>query len=175
MHAKYVDDLLLARSINLREKLVYNPNIVFNSPVNYRQRHCQELPENPLQSDLLSLEKYSEEHEMVINRKKTNVMLFNVAKDYDFMPQLSLSNMENGEHLDVVDSTKLLGVMIRSDLKWNENTDYICKKGYARLWVLRRLKFLGATIEEMFDIYMKQIRLVLELAVPLWHTGITVQ
>ena len=55
------------------------------------------------------------------------------------------------------------------------NTDYICQKGYSRLWMLRRLKGLGASEEEMLDVYMKQVRSVLELAVPVWQTAITKQ
>ena len=60
-------------------------------------------------------------------------------------------------------------------MKWVENTDYMCKKGYARLWMLRRLKGLGATRKELLDVYQKQVRSVLELAVPVWHPAITLQ
>ena len=51
----------------------------------------------------------------------------------------------------------------------------MCKKGYARLWMLRRLKGLGATRKELLDVYQKQVRSVLELAVPVWHPAITQQ
>ena len=67
----------------------------------------------------------------------------------------------------------LLGVKLRSDLRWVENTDYICKRGYARLWMLRRLKALGAKQTELVDLYEKQVRSLLELAVPVWHPGLT--
>ena len=66
-----------------------------------------------------------------------------------------------------------LWVIIRSDMKWSDNTDYICKKGYERLWMLRRLKGLGASEAEMLDVYHKQMRSVLELAVPVWQPAIT--
>ena len=65
--------------------------------------------------------------------------------------------------------------MLRSDLKWYDNSDFICKKGYARLWMLRRLKKLGATREEMKDVYHKQVRSILEMAVPVWQAGLTQQ
>ena len=54
--------------------------------------------------------------------------------------------------LEVVDNFKLLGVIIRSDMKWYDNTNYICQKGYARLWLLRRLKNLGAGVLELLDV-----------------------
>ena len=66
-------------------------------------------------------------------------------------------------------------MVIRSDLKWYDNTDHICKKGYERLWMLRRLKGLGANYSELLDVYQKQVRSVMELAVPVWEPGLTVQ
>ena len=82
------------------------------------------------------------------------------------MPKLTLSG-DGGECLEVVEKVKLLGVHLRSDMRWCDNTDIICKKGYSRLWILRRLKGLGANLAELVDIYEKQVRAVLELAVEL--------
>ena len=56
--------------------------------------------------------------------------------------------------LELVEQFKLLGVVITSDLKWDENTDYITKKAFSRLWLLRRLKKLGASRKALLDIYM---------------------
>ena len=65
-------------------------------------------------------------------------MLFNTAKDYDFMPKLTFqSEVDTEDYLEVVESSKLLGVIIRSDMKWCDNVDYMCKKGYMKLWILR--------------------------------------
>ena len=88
------------------------------------------------------------------------------------MPKLTLPGMGEN-YLEVVESFKLLGVKITSDLKWKENTDYICQKGYTKLWVLRRLKALGATESELLDVYEKQVRSILELAVPVWQPALT--
>ena len=109
---------------------------------------------------------------MRINDKKCKVMIFNTGRKYDGMPKLTLSG-QGDNYLEVVETFKLLGVQIRSDLKWSDNTDYICQKGYSRLWMLRRLKGLGATESEMLDVYMKQVRSVLELAVPVWQPALT--
>ena len=53
---------------------------------------------------------------MVINTDKSKVMIFNTARKYDGMPCLTLPGM-GGQKLEVVESYKLLGVKIRSDLK----------------------------------------------------------
>ena len=82
--------------------------------------------------------------------------------------------LENDTPLEVVEEIRLLGVIVRSDLSWRSNTKAICQKAYARLWILRRLKPIGATIEELIDVYDKQIRCVVEFAAPVWTSGLTV-
>lgn len=57
---------------------------------------------------------------MVINESKTKVMLFNSAKKIDILPKIELTE---GTPIEVVDEAKLLGLIIRSDLKWHSNTE----------------------------------------------------
>ena len=127
-----------------------------------------------MQKALEELCEYSSNHDMKLNEKKTKVILFNTSRNLDFHPKLATKDMDCGEFLEVVDKAKLLGVFLRSDMKWFDNTDYICSKGYHRLWLLRRLKSLGAENHEILDVFMKRIRIVLELAVPVWNPGLTV-
>ena len=68
----------------------------------------------------------------------------------------------------VVQSTKLLGVIISSDLKWNLHTDYVTKKAKKRLWYLRRLSTLGASRATLLDNYHLMIRSLLEMSAPLF-------
>ena len=86
------------------------------------------------------------------------------------MPRCSIGE---DEALEVVEEIRLLGVMVTSDLKWNAHCDYICQKAFARMWMLRRLKPLGATTEDLLQIYITQIRSILEFAVPAWNSGLT--
>ena len=58
-------------------------------------------------------------------------------------------------------------------MKWSSNTDLMTEKSYKRLWVLRRLKGLGASDDDLLYVYFKQVRPVLEYAVPVWHSSIT--
>ena len=175
-HMKYVDDLSLAQSLNLRNCLIENPNPNPARPLAYHDRTHYLLPADAceLQEQLNNLEEYCRVNDMIINEGKTKVMLFNTARIYDGMPQLTLSGM-GGEYLEVVQQFKLLGVILRSDMKWYDNTDFICKKGYSRLWMIRRLKGLGASTFELLDVYQKQVRSVLEMAVPVWQPALTQQ
>ena len=58
-------------------------------------------------------------------------------------------------------------------MTWKSKTEHMVLKAYKKLWIMRRLKKLGANEEELKDIYIKQVRSVLELAVPAWQGAIT--
>ena len=58
-------------------------------------------------------------------------------------------------------------------MKWQSNTEYICKKAFSRIWLLRRLKPLGASDKELLEVYETHIRCILEFCVPVWNSGLT--
>ena len=123
-----------------------------------------------MQKEINELIAYADQKEMKINESKTKVMIFNTRKNFDTMPEVYI---HENSMLDVIDEVKLLGIQIRSDLKWFSNTNQICDKAYKRLWIMRRLKSLGADTLELLDVYKKQVLSVLELAVPVWSPGLT--
>ena len=69
---------------------------------------------------------------------------------------------------------KILGLTLRNDLSWRENTNIMVNKAYKRLWIIARLKGRGANIEDLLDIYIKQIRCLLEYGVAVWNSSLTV-
>ena len=46
-------------------------------------------------------------------------------------------------------------------------------KANKKLWILRRLKYIGADPLDLLEVYEKQIRCILELAAPAWQGSIT--
>ena len=58
-------------------------------------------------------------------------------------------------------------------VKWHSNTDNMVTRANKKLWMLRRLKSLGAENEDLVDVYIKQVRCLLELAAPAWQGAIT--
>ena len=92
---------------------------------------------------------------MQINDKKTKIMPFNFSRNYDFIPSYNI----NGQQVEVVYETKLLGVIIRSDCKWSSNTEYMTKKAKSKLWFLRRLKYLGASDNALIDLFKLHLTL----------------
>ena len=95
-------------------------------------------------------------------------MIFNPCTSIDFQPELTV----DGHDIEVVEEMRVLGVIITSDMKWAANTHHMVSRANKKLWVLRRLKNSGASEEDLVDIYCKQIRSLLEMAVPAWHGGL---
>ena len=56
----------------------------------------------------------------------------------DFMPEIIIDDHEH----EVVDEIRLLGLILRVDMKWTSNT----------LWILRRLKNLGAQQSDLLNV-----------------------
>ena len=73
--------------------------------------------------------------------------------------------------IDLVVETRLL-IVLRSDLSWSSNTDSIVQRCNSKLWFLRRLKKLGAGMEDLIDMYHKHVRSILEYAAPVWHSSL---
>ena len=172
IHMKFVDDLTLAEAINVKDCVLPNPDPNPPRPLSYHDRTLHVLPtdQTPIQGELDRMVQYCTENKMKINEEKTKVVLFNTARKYDFTPQLII---DGSTYLDVVEEFRLLGINFMSNMSWQSNTDNMCQKGFSRLWMLRRLKKLGASKTEMIDVYFKQIRCVLELAVAVWTPGLT--
>ena len=63
-------------------------------------------------------------------------------------------------------SVRLVGVLMTQDLKWFQNTKFICEKARSKLWILRRMQALELNQFQLFDVYTKEIRSILEMAVP---------
>ena len=91
-------------------------------------------------------------------------MVFNPGRAIDFLPRFNFNDNE----LEIVEETKLLGLIIRSDLSWSSNTEYMVKRAYKKLWCLRRLEKLGAEMDDLVDVFVKQIRCFLSLP---WQSG----
>ena len=173
INLKYFDDATSAVAIDLKHQLSLDP-VQRPRPLNSNERSGLILPieHNKLQDDLDIFRQFAQENNFKINHQKTKVILFNPSHKYLFPPELSFSH---SEYLDVVRSANILGLRISDDLKWSENTDSIVSKAMKRIWTLRRLRKLGFSDSFIIDVYTKEIRSILEYAVPIWHGALTVK
>ena len=76
----------------------------------------------------------------------------------------------DNQTLEVVNTIKLLGVYLPSDLKWTTHVRHISTKASKRLYALRILKRNGVQPSDLKTVYFSFIRPVLEYACPVWHT-----
>ena len=157
-----MDDFTVLSSVDLKQHLEIDPASL--QPVPWRGRHHQALPvqHNTLKSEIDSIVKYNEDRKMLLNPIKTKVMIFNTLRNYDCKPEISI---ESGENIVVVEQHKILGQIVRSDLKTITNTEAICKKGFKRMWILRRLISLGCPIPELLIVLREQIVSICEVGV----------
>ena len=140
-------------------------------PRNYHDRHGWKLESeiSRLQQRLNEIKNYASSNGMQVNRSKSCILPFISSRKFDFQPLLSY----NDQPLDIVYSAKLLGDMIKSTGQWNEHIEYVSKKARRRLFLLQRLKRLGASDATLKQIYILFIRSILEFAAPVWIGGVT--
>ena len=163
MHALFLDDLSEAEAIDLKTQLINDP-LKRPYPLNYHERTKQILPESKLQVNLNNIEAFTLNNKMRINENKSKVLMFNMSRNVDFPPKLSF---RNGEILENLKEARILGIQLNSSLRWFSNTAAIYKKSMARMWLLRRMKYL------ILDYYVKEIRPLAEQGVIVWNSGLT--
>ena len=171
MHALYIDDLSEAEAINLQKQLIRD-SVQRPYPLNYHERTEQVLPESTLQDQLLQIENFTIINKMKINTTKSNIMIFNKAKNHDFQPEYAFSD---GQTLEVLEETRLLGIQLRTDLRWTSNTKAVYKKAMSKMWLLRRMKLLDLEPQIILEYFLKEIRVIAEQWVPIWNSGLTIQ
>ena len=131
----------------------------------------QIIPRDNLKAQqyLNSIQRWTEERQMVLNERKTKNIIFNFSKSNQFMTDFILKN----ESLEVVKETKLLGVFITSDLKWNRNTEQLVKDASRRMRVLHRASQFSSNKQDLIVIYKMYIRSKLEQSASVWHSSLS--
>ena len=105
---------------------------------------------------------------MVLNDTKSRYKVFNRAQA-DLNTRLVMNNVK----LDQVHEARLLGVLLTDDLKFDKNTQDICKRAFARISLITKLKFVGVQRHDLVDIYKLFIRSLLEYCCVSWHSSLT--
>ena len=165
---KFVDDLTFLELVMLTGLLTeYNFKQQVASDIGIDEHY---IPAENLktQSDLDMIAKWTDENKMKLNTDKSNYMVFS-RSEKEFATRLCI----NGETLNRVEETKLVGVWLTTWLDWDKNTREICKKAYARMTMVTKLKYAGVPEVDLLHIYILYIRSLLEYCSVVWHSTLT--
>ena len=167
---KFVDDLTVLEKVNLLaiglSSFYHHATVSSIIPT-----HNQFIPAEHLQTQKFidTITDWTEKRKMILNQKKTKVMIFNFTDNYKFTAKCMLKN----EIVEVVNQSKLLGVIMSDDLKWDKNTEYIVSKANTRMQLLRKISEFTTSKEEKKNIYILFVRSILEQSCVVWHSSLT--
>jgi hypothetical protein len=108
---------------------------------------------------------------MVLNPLKTKEMVIHFSRRHT-TSEAPLIVVDN-KHIERVESFKLLGVFLSSDLSWSKHVNYIVSKASKRMFVLFQLIKSGVKLADIVVVYCSIIRSILEYACPVWHCGLS--
>ena len=126
-------------------------------------------PSQELNNVLEYLNDWAVTNKMRFNVKKTKEMVFNFSRYNNTPPPMLLLN---GNEVEQVSESKILGVVLQSDLKWNAHVTMITKKANKRLHLLRLCKKAGVIPTDLVMIYTSIVRSVLEYCCVVWHPSL---
>ena len=150
---KFIDDLSILELINLLS--------IGLSSNNWKKHVASDVPESGYivssenlksQSYLNQISEWTKKNKMELNIKKTCAcaMIFNFTKDFQFTSQVKIE----GKTIDIIQETKVIGVLISNELTWDKNTGYIVQKANSRMRLLHKLVEFGVPMQDLLNIYI---------------------
>ena len=78
----------------------------------------------------------------------------------------------NGKSFEIVESTKVLGMLVTKDLKWNKHVGNIVEKASKRLYLLKQLKRAEVETISLYKLSTECIRSIVEYACQVFHSSL---
>ena len=155
--------------MKLDEDVEEDENLEF--PVTFYERtgHKLKTEHNIMQRDIAEFTEFIRKKNMKLNIQKSSVMRFNFSTKTDFFPRVEVE----GEILQVVSESKILGIMVENSLKWKTHVEFICENARKKFFILINMINLKLEYSIILDIYLKEIRPVLEYGAVVFHSGLT--
>ena len=165
---KYVDELSILELL-LLAGLLSEYNFKHHVASNIGIEELFINPKNTKTQDHLNkIAEWTNENKMMLIENKTKYMVFS-RSETEVATRLSV----NGKTLDRIEEGKIVGVRVTTWLDWTKNTSKICKKAYAWVTMLTKLKYAGIGDLEIVNIYILYIRSVLEYCSVVCHSTLT--
>ncbi|KAK2902626.1 hypothetical protein Q8A73_012372 [Channa argus] len=100
-----------------------------------------------------------------LNVEKTKEIVVDFSRELTQHAPLTI----NGATVERVSSTKFLGVYIKEDLSWTNNTPALAKKSQQRLYFLRKLRRTRAPAPIMYTFYRGTMESILTSCITVWY------
>ena len=100
---------------------------------------------------------WSHENRVQLNADKRKELRISFAKEQRVLDPITIQ----GKEVELVTSTKLLGLTIANDLSWNDHVTEITKKASKRLYFLTQLKRAGVPKQDLALFYVSCVRSVI--------------
>ena len=127
-----------------------------------------EVCNTSLQQGMEYLKNWARDNKMRFNSTKTKEIVFDFKKSRGLPPKLTMDGVE----IEQVSEAKILGVTLRSDLKWNSHIATTIRKANKRLYLLRLCKRAGLKTPELLSMYTSLIRSILEYCCIVFHSSL---
>ncbi|KAK2549462.1 hypothetical protein P5673_029993 [Acropora cervicornis] len=123
-----------------------------------------------LQSDLDRIHQcqWAVDNNMRLNPSKCKIMRMCFFREQPVLPVFTI----DGKPFDSVFYHKVLGLTLRSDLRWNAHVDSIVPKAAKRLYILRILRCANVTTTDLVTVYVTLIRPLLEYGCIVWDESL---
>ena len=165
---KFVDDLSVLELVMLSSLLTeYNFKHHVASDIGVDEQYVS-ASNLETQSILNNISEWTDQNLMKMNSDKTKYMVFS-RSEKEFATRLTVK----GATLERIEETKLVGVWLTTWLDWDKNTRETCKKAYARMTMLTKLKYVGVDTADLIHIYILYVRSLLEYCSVVWHSTLT--
>ena len=125
--------------------------------------------QSELQTYLSLFHKWAFDNNMKLNPSKCLSLNVTFSRNPQPHPVLSIDSTP----LPIVHNTKILGVIVQSNLKWDGHVTEIIKKCNRKLYMFRTINKYGLPLEDLKTVYIGYIRPVLEYCAPVFNGGLT--
>ena len=117
-----------------------------------------------LQLEWENAERWSDMHGLPLNRSKCSIMNINTKRSLS----LACVTDSSGSIVNTVNSVKVLGVYLSSDLKWNFHVDSIVKRASKRFYIFYNLVRSGCPSNLLLQTYLIYVRSILLYCFPVF-------
>ena len=111
---------------------------------------------------------WSRENRIQLNADNCKDLRISFAKEQRVFHSVIIQ----GKEVELVTSTKLLGLTIANNLTWNDHVTEITKKAIKRLYFLTQLKRAGVPKQDLALFYVLYVRSVIDYAAPVFFNGL---